>query len=303
MTAAPDVLNAFTVDVEDYFHVTAFARTVSPAAWGDFESRVVNNTRRMLRLLETHDVRGTFFILGWVAERHPGLVREIQKAGHEIGCHSYWHRLVFDQTPDEFREDLLQATKILEEITSERVSAYRAPSFSITERSVWALDVLAEEGYTHDSSIFPVRHDCYGMPGAERFPHALPRPAGTLVEFPPSVHRWGRWNVPVAGGGYFRLYPARFSLRCLQSINRSHGQPCMFYIHPWEIDPHQPRLPGSLKSRFRHYQNLHTTERKLEVLLKNFRFGTMSAALAAGRAAEGAGRDVFQPERVASPTS
>lgn len=302
--APEDVLNAFTVDVEDYFHVTAFTKTVSRASWGDYESRVVANTRRILRLLDEHGVRATFFVLGWVAERFPRLVHDIQVAGHEIGCHSYAHRPIFEQTPDEFREDLLQATKILEEITGQPVRAFRAPSFSITERSQWALDVLIEEGYTHDSSIFPIRHDVYGMPHAERFVHSVTRRDGTLCEFPPSAYRWAGMNIPVAGGGYFRLLPVEFSVRCLRSINIRNEQPCMFYIHPWELDPDQPRLPGPWKSRLRHYQNLHTTEGKLRQLLCSLPFGSMGQALAAARrGSAGTTAAVNRPHHEASAAS
>jgi len=263
----PAITNAFTVDVEDYFHVQAFADRIPRDTWDDYESRVVANTHQVLRLLDQHQTRGTFFILGWVADRHPELVRDIQKSGHEIGCHSYWHRLIYDMTPEEFRDDLRRATEILSEITGEPITAFRAPCFSITDRSLWALDILIEEGYRFDSSIFPVHHDNYGIPNAERFPHTIERPAGSLFEFPPSVYRIGKFNLPIAGGGYFRLYPIRFSLHCLQSINRRYHQPFMFYIHPWELDPDQPRQPAGWKSRFRHYQNLNTTERKLHRLL------------------------------------
>jgi polysaccharide deacetylase family protein (PEP-CTERM system associated) len=277
----PDLpLNALTVDVEDYFHVQAFADRIRPSDWDQFPARVETNTRRILSILEDHQVQATFFILGWVADRFPHLVREIDEAGHEIGCHSFWHQLIYRQTPDAFREDLLQASKCIEEIVSKPVRAFRAPCFSITEQSLWALDILAEEGYRYDSSIFPIYHDHYGIPAAERFPHALERAAGTLLEFPPSVSRIYRMNVPVAGGGYFRLAPEQLLRRFLQGINRHEGQPFMFYIHPWELDPEQPRLPARWRSRFRHYQNLHSSEAKLRNLVSSFRFGTMSQALA-----------------------
>ncbi|MFH1924581.1 MAG: XrtA system polysaccharide deacetylase [Planctomycetota bacterium] len=271
--------NAFTVDVEDYFHVQSFAKTVHPRDWDQHESRVVANTRRILRLLENHQVHGTFFILGWVADRFPELVQEIHQAGHEIGCHSFWHRLIYNMTPEDFREDLLQGCKAIEEITDQRVTAFRAPSFSITEQSLWALDILIEEGFRYDSSIFPVYHDTYGIPDADRFPHRIEGSRGALWEFPPSVHRLGKLNVPVAGGGYFRLYPAWLSSRWLSRINRIENRPFVFYIHPWELDPDQPRLPGSLRSRFRHYQNLRTTESKLATLLERFHFASLSDAL------------------------
>jgi len=275
------ILNVFTVDVEDYFQVGSFADRIDPQTWDQYESRVVANTRRTLRLLEDHGVRGTFFILGWVADRFPDLVREIHDAGHELGCHSFWHQLIYKMTPDEFREDLLMACKAVEETTGERVVTFRAPSFSITEKSLWALDILIEEGFKFDSSIFPVYHDTYGIPGAERFPHRIGKNGSSLWEFPPTVHQIGRFNIPVAGGGYFRLYPARLSIHWLRRINQQNKQPFVFYIHPWELDPDQPRLAAKLKSRFRHYQNLGSTERKLNRLLKAFQFTTMSEAIAA----------------------
>lgn len=271
------MLNALTIDVEDYYHVQAFA--IDPRRWGDYESRVVANTHRVLRILEEHQVRGTFFILGWVADRFPQLVRDIQRSGHEIGCHSFWHRLIYQMTPEEFHEDLKRASAAIGEITGEPVTAFRAPTFSITEKSLWALDVLIEEGYQYDSSIFPIYHDNYGIPNAQRFPHKIEAEKGTLWEFPPSVHRFLSYNLPVSGGGYFRLYPVRLSIHWLRRINRRENQPFMFYFHPWELDPGQPRLPGSLRSRFRHYQNLRSTERKLHRLLRTFRFGPVSEAL------------------------
>jgi polysaccharide deacetylase family protein (PEP-CTERM system associated) len=273
------LLNAFTVDVEDYFHVTAFAGSVTPDQWDACESRVVSSTHKILRMLDAHQVRGTFFVLGWVADRHPELVRDIHQSGHEIGCHSYAHRLVYSMTPDEFRADLRRATDVLTSIAGVPVTAYRAPSFSITARSLWALDILIEEGYELDSSIFPVRHDTYGMPDCEAAPHTIDRPGGRIREFPPAVRRKSGVNIPVAGGGYFRMLPIRLSLHWLRNINRKEHRPFAFYIHPWELDPEQPRLPtSSWKSRFRHYQNLGGTESKLERLLRAFRFGTLSEA-------------------------
>lgn len=280
MHASQTTVNAFTVDVEDYYHVSGFADCVETKDWDHHESRVVQNTRRVLQLLEKYGVRGTFFVLGWVADRFPELVRDIQQAGHELGCHSFWHRLVYQMTPEEFREDLRRARRTIEDISGAPVTAYRAPSFSITEKSLWALEILIEEGFQYDSSIFPIYHDRYGLPGAERFPHRIEREGGSLLEFPPSVYRWAKLNAPVGGGGYFRLYPAWLSQRWLGQINRRHRQPFMFYIHPWEFDPDQPRLPGSRRSRFRHYLNLAKTEQRTRQLLERFRFGTMTEALA-----------------------
>ena len=290
------MLNAFTVDVEDYYHVSAFAERITPRQWDGFESRVVPNTHRVLQLLERSDTRATFFVLGWVADRFPRLVRDIHNAGHEIGCHSYWHRLVYDMCPDEFQLDLALSCDALQQITGKPVVAYRAPSFSITARSFWAVDILLDQGVRFDSSIFPVRHDRYGMPHAPRFPHKIHRPSGELWEFPGSVRKlWGS-HVPVGGGGYFRLYPLPLTLRWLRHINDHEQQPFMFYIHPWELDPHQPRLSGSLRSRLRHYVNLASTEAKLERLLTAFSFGTLSEVLQIGLGPMKSAPQVLVPE-------
>jgi len=277
------VLNAFTVDVEDYFQVTSFERVIAREQWSDLESRVVANTHRILDLLAERSITGTFFILGWVADRYPQLVRDIHAAGHELACHSYWHRLVYEQTPDEFRADLRRAKHAIEDAASHAVFAYRAPSFSITGNSLWALDILVEEGFTHDSSIFPTYHDRYGIPGTEPRLHQIATRSGTIWEFPLAIKRFGRFSLPVSGGGYFRLYPFGVTHSCLASLNRA-GQSFSFYVHPWEVDPHQPRIAGASRlSRFRHYVNLASTERKLGRLLESFRFDTMSAVVAAHR--------------------
>lgn len=267
--------NAFTIDVEDYFHVQAFADRIDRSQWDHFESRVVPNTRKILRLLESHQVVGTFFILGWVADKHPELVREIQRAGHEIGCHSYWHRLIYEQTPEEFRDDLRQSTDVLQQITGEKIVAFRAPCFSITQQSKWAIDILIEQGYRLDSSIVPVRHDTYGFRNADPAFHTIERPAGSLLETPPAVRCTRFANLPVGGGGYFRILPYRMIRRGLRGIHAKEHRPFVFYIHPWELDPNQPRLPARLKSRLRHYTNLRTTERKLDRLLGDFRFAPL----------------------------
>jgi len=274
-------INAMTVDVEDYFHVYAFADRVRPSDWDHFESRVVPNTYRLLRLLGHHDVKATFFVLGWVADRHPRLITEIYRDGHEIGCHSFWHRLVFQLTPDEFRADLIRSRSVLEELTGEAVRLYRAPSFSITQQSLWAYDILAEEGFTIDSSVYPIYHDTYGIPDADPFPHTVQTAHGIVQEFPAAVHRLLGMNVPVSGGGYFRFYPFWWTQYCLRQINTSSASPFMFYVHPWETDPEQPRLSGSLKSRCRHYFHLAKTEDRLHRLLAQFQFASMSDALVA----------------------
>ena len=275
-----DVLNAFTVDVEDYFQVSAFERHIGRGQWDQWESRVAPNTQRMLALLDRHGVKATFFILGWVAERYPGLVRDIQACGHEIGSHGHWHRLIYEQTPAEFRDDLRRSLAVLQDTTGQAVRAYRAPSFSITSRSLWALPILVEEGIVLDSSVFPIRHDRYGIPGAQRRPHRLTTPAGPLWELPPSVVSFAGMNVPVCGGGYFRLFPLAWSLYCLRRINCREQQPFVFYVHPWELDPEQPRIRAASRlTRFRHYVNLSANERKLDVLLRTFQFGRLSETL------------------------
>ena len=272
------IINALTIDVEDYFHVSAFADRISTDQWSNFESRVVPNTRRLLAILDQHQTRATFFVLGWVADQYPSLVCEIHRAGHEIGCHSYWHKLVYNLTPDEFRADLCRSRNALQDIIGESVTLYRAPSFSITRNSWWSYEVLAEEGFTVDSSVFPIVHDRYGIPDAEPRPHWVETPAGVICEFPAAVRRFCGMNVPVSGGGYFRLYPSKLNEFLLSQVNRS-GIPFTFYIHPWEIDPDQPRMSGTRLSRFRHYLNLDATEGKFHSLLRRFHFSTMTESL------------------------
>ncbi len=279
--------NAFTVDVEDYYHVSAFEQDVDRARWGQYPSRVVESTRRLLRLLERYHVQGTFFVLGWVADHFPDLVREIHAKGHEIGSHSYWHRLIYQQSRDEFREDLVRARTVLEDIIRESVIAYRAPSFSITSQSLWALDILADEDFKIDSSIFPIYHDRYGIPGARTDLHQRETSAGVLWEFPVSVRRFAGINVPVSGGGYFRLSPLWWTIQSLRRINEQQGQPFVFYVHPWEVDAGQPRLNvGSRLSRIRHYVNLASTERKLSMLLEEFCFAPLRDVVALAETAQ-----------------
>jgi polysaccharide deacetylase family protein (PEP-CTERM system associated) len=277
-TGPRSLLNALTIDVEDYYHVSGFEHCVSRRQWDDFPERVGNNTRRLLDILTENDVRATFFILGWVAERQPDLVRAIHAAGHEIGCHSYAHRLIYEQTPSQFRVDLRLGRLVLEDIIGERITAYRAPSFSITRRSLWALDILLEEGFLFDSSIYPTHHDRYGIAGTPLHPHSIERAGGSLWEFPPPVWPLLKYPLPVGGGGYFRLYPYGLTRRGLRAINAA-GRAFAVYLHPWEFDPDQPRLhPGMMRS-FRHYVGLKRTEERLLRLLQDFRFGTMSEAL------------------------
>lgn len=268
-----------TVDVEDYFHVSAFSHVVSRDEWTSLESRVCQNTERLLAILEAADVRATFFVLGWVAERFPALVERIHRDGHELASHSYDHGLVYDKTPEEFRADLARARAAIEQATGVRVRGYRAPSYSITERSLWAIDVLASEEYTFDSSIYPIYHDRYGIPHWDRHIHALERQGRRLWELPGSTVRHLGTNLPVGGGGYFRLLPYWWTRRGLRALNDTEGRPAVFYLHPWEIDPDQPRLNVGAVSRYRHYRNLDRTEPRLRRLLREFRFGTISQVL------------------------
>lgn len=270
--------NAMSVDVEDYFHVSVFDKTVSRGQWPALESRVVANTVRLLDLFDEYRVRSTFFVLGWVAERHPALVRQILDRGHEIASHGYGHRLVYDLTPEAFRDDVRRAKGVLEDAGGAAVSGYRAPSFSITQQSLWALDVLIDEGHAYDASIFPIRHDRYGIPDAPRHAHRIDRARGSLVEVPGSTVRIGSTNLPVAGGGYFRILPYAWTRWGIARLNQEQ-QPAVFYLHPWEIDPDQPRLPAGSVGRFRHYRNLHKTEGRLRALLTDFRFDTVASML------------------------
>ena len=276
------VCNALTIDVEDYYHVSNFEKQIDRDSWSSYQSRVVNSTRYILDQLDSRNIKATFFVLGYVAQRHPQLVADIAAAGHEIGSHSYWHRLVYQLKPDEFREDLRQSKDTLEQIAQASVTAFRSPSFSITKKSLWALDILAEEGFKVDSSIFPVRHPRYGIVGSPSVPYELKLPAGNIWEFPITVSQFGnRWNIPIAGGGYFRLFPLSLTLGLLRRVNMTLNQPFVFYVHPWEFDPQQPRLrAGTRIQRFRHYVNLSTTARKFEQLLDTFLFGRLDEVLA-----------------------
>jgi polysaccharide deacetylase family protein (PEP-CTERM system associated) len=272
------VVNAMTVDVEDYFQASAFDRIVSRPSWAERESRVVGNTRRLLEFFAAHRVRGTFFILGWVAERYPALVREIAAGGHELASHGFDHQLIYTLTREQFRDDVRRAKAAIEDAGGCRVHGYRAPSFSIVTASLWALDVLIEEGHSYDASVFPIHHDRYGIPGAPRLPHVIERGAGAIIEVPASTVRLGAANLPIAGGGYFRLLPYAFTKWGISRVNAA-GEPVVFYIHPWEIDPGQPRLPVSRLTALRHYSNLDDTLNRLERMVGDFAFDTIAAAL------------------------
>jgi polysaccharide deacetylase family protein (PEP-CTERM system associated) len=279
--ASSPVVNAMSIDVEDYFHVSVFDGLVPRTRWDQMESRVYRNTMRLLEIFDEFKVRSTFFILGWVAERHRDLITTMVSRGHEIASHGYAHRLIYDQTPDAFRDDVRRAKRILEDASGVAVRGYRAPSYSITSRSLWALDVLAEEGYEYDSSIFPIRHDRYGIPVSARKPYRIQRGARTLVEVPGSTTRLGPLNLPVAGGGYFRLLPYWWTRWGIARVNDVEQRPAVFYLHPWEIDPDQPRLQAGRLGRFRHYRNLDQTESRLRQLLTDFRFDAIDSVIAA----------------------
>lgn len=274
--------NALTVDVEDYFHVAAFAGQIDRATWDRFPLRVERNTHRLLDLFAERGIHATFFVLGWVAERCPVLVRAIADQGHEVACHGYSHQLIYEQTPAVFRKETVRAKACLEDQAQCSVLGYRAASYSITRRSLWALDTLAELGFSYDSSIFPVRHDRYGIPGSPRWPYRLDTPSGnSLIEFPPSTLAIGGYRLPVAGGGYFRIYPYQLTRFALSRINRTEEQPFIFYLHPWEIDPEQPRIRAGWLSTFRHYTNLSRCEMRLGRLLQDFRFAPAREVLEA----------------------
>lgn len=265
----------FTVDVEDYFQVSAFSSIISTDDWDHYECRVEANTRRVLEIAAKQSTTGTFFILGWVAERYPDLVKEIQNAGHEIGCHSHWHQLVYDLGPERFQFDLRESKDVLQQITGTPVTLYRSPSFSITEKSLWALDILVEEGFTIDSSIYPIRHDRYGIPDSPTSPYQIQTAAGSITQVPGMVCKVGTTNIPVGGGGYLRLLPWAITQKLLKRV-RAEDRPLNVYIHPWEFDPDQPRIKASWKSKFRHYQNLKTTATKISRMLQTFQLTTMT---------------------------
>lgn len=266
--------NAMTIDVEDYFQVSAFAPHIDRASWDSLPCRVERNVERILALLDAHQARATFFTLGWIAERYPALVRKIAERGHEVASHGYGHLRASEQTPEQFRDDVMRSKAVLEDLSAQPVRGYRAPSFSIGTANLWALDILAECGYAYSSSIYPIKHDHYGMPDAPRFAFR-PRPNGVL-ELPVTTFALGGRNLPAGGGGYFRLAPYALSRWAMQRVNRKDRQPCIFYFHPWEIDPEQPRPQGlTLKTRFRHYINLSRMEQRIAQLLADFRWNRL----------------------------
>ena len=279
---AASTAHIFTVDVEEYFQVHAFEGVIRRSEWPALPSRVEKNVDELLDLLAARDVIGTFFILGWVADRHPHVVRQIASAGHEIASHGWWHYRVTALQPDEFREEIRSSKAILEDISGQPVSGYRAPSFSITPESQFAFDILLEEGYLYDSSVFPIWRPNYGWPGSPPIPHVKPCASGSLLEFPLATSLWGPFRIPAAGGGYMRQLP--FSL--VQRAFREHGEqgiPGVFYIHPWELDPDQPRIRVGPLTRLRHYRGLKNSRGHLERLLSEFKFTSIAGRLAEGR--------------------
>lgn len=270
---APTITNALTIDVEDWFQVSAMAPYIRRSDWDTRECRVERNVERILALLDERQVKATFFTLGWVAERYPQLVRRIVDGGHELASHGHGHERASDLTPAALREDVGRAKQVLEDIAGVPVLGYRAPSFSISERNLWAFDTLAEAGYRYSSSLYPIRHDHYGMPDAPRFAH---RRDNGLLEIPITTLRVRERNFPSSGGGWFRLMPYAMTRWIIRRVNARDRQAAIFYFHPWEIDPGQPRVPGiDAKTRFRHYVNIGRTEGRLQQLLADFRWGRM----------------------------
>ena len=269
-----DPINAMTVDVEDYFQVSAFDPYVKRSDWGSFTTRVEKNVEKILTMFEDAGIVGTFFILGWIAQKHPEMVRRIRDAGHEIASHGWYHHRVSQQTPEEFRADILQTRELLEDISGCAVKGYRAPSYSVVESTPWAHDVVSEAGYAYSSSIVPIKHDHYGIPHAPRFQFMV-NPS-QILEVPITTVKIGNKNYPCGGGGWFRLYPYQVSKRAIQHVNQREHRSCVFYFHPWEIDPQQPRIKGlDARSRFRHYVNLGRCESRLRSLVNDFRWGRM----------------------------
>ncbi len=264
-----DCTNALTIDVEEYFQVSAFEKCIDRSKWSTFPSRVERNINVILDLLDESNVKATFFILGWIAERHPNLIRQVHDNGHEIACHGLQHVRVNSQNTEQFKSDVVQAKKILEDVISSSVKGYRAASFSINDKNIWALDVLKENGFAYSSSINPIRHDLYGMPDAPRFPFKVKN--DSILEIPISTVRMIGRNWPCGGGGFFRILPYNLFRAGLRKINQQEKKSAIFYFHPWEIDAEQPRVENApLKSSFRHYHNLHKTLPRLKILLSDF---------------------------------
>ena len=274
------ITNALSIDLEEYFQVSTFEKLLDRESWGSLPSRVEASTHQLLDAFDETGNRATFFVLGWVAERYPALVAEIAKRGHEIACHGYFHELVYEIGPERFRTDLQRSCEIIEKVSGCAPRGYRAPSYSVTEQSLWALDILAEEGFTYDSSIFPIHHHRYGIPSFERRPVRLALPGGASIdEFPMTTLQLGRLTIPMAGGAYLRFMPGRVFRWGFERLVKA-GQPTVLYLHPWEIDPDQPRQDVSLKVRVNHYHNLHRTQARLVGLLEAFDFAPLADVLA-----------------------
>ena len=283
MSTAQSLQNAMSVDVEDYFQVSAFERYVPREDWEKIPCRVEANVDRILQLFADQGVSATFFTLGWMAERYPQMLKRIVEQGHEVASHGWSHVRVTQQNREQFREDVVRTKGMLEDVGGQAVLGYRAASYSIGEKNLWALEVLNETGHRYSSSIFPIRHDLYGMPDAPRF--AFTPHDDHFIEFPVTTVRLGGRNLPCAGGGWFRLVPYPLMRQAMRRVNKHDGEAVIFYFHPWEIDPEQPRMPGlDAKTRFRHYLNLKRTEKRLQRLLADFRWGTMASLLPAGDA-------------------
>jgi polysaccharide deacetylase family protein (PEP-CTERM system associated) len=276
------MINALTFDVEEYFHAEVFAGVVRPEDWATLESRVVEPTERLLDLLDEASSRATFFVLGWVAERQPRLVRAIAARGHEVACHGYGHQMITRLNRAQFGEDVRRAKAVVEDAAGSEVIGYRAPTFSVVRETLWSLEVLVENGFQYDSSIFPIVHDRYGIPNAPRFPSRMAAgPGMAITEFPLSTVAGLRWRFPVGGGGYFRLSPYAVTGWAVRHLNTRERQPAMVYLHPWEIDPGQPRLPVGRSAHFRHSVNTGSrTVMKLRRLLREFRFAPVRDVLA-----------------------
>jgi polysaccharide deacetylase family protein (PEP-CTERM system associated) len=272
------MMNAISFDIEEHFQVAAFDCAARRRHWNTQESRVERNTQTILDVLDQRGIKATMFVLGWVAERNKTLVRRIVDGGHELASHGYGHELITVQNPQVFREDVSRAKKILEDIGGKPVLGYRAPTFSITKETEWALPILVEEGYRYDSSIVPIVHDYYGIPGANPTIHILKTVSGPIIEVPPSTCDFAGFKIPIAGGGYFRLFPYSLLKKLLRRVE-AQGQPLIMYLHPWELDPGQPRMRGSFLSKFRHYLNLDKVHGRLIQLLQDFSFGPIQALL------------------------
>ncbi len=270
-----NISNYLTIDVEDYYHVSAFERVVGHKNWDSYDSRIEVSTKSILDVLDSHEVKATFFVLGWIAEKFPRLVKDIHIRGHEIGCHSFYHRLIYNLSPEEFRNDTKKAKDVLEQIIGRPVTGYRAPSYSIIKKTLWALNILEDLGFKYDSSIFPIFHDRYGIFDSPRFKYKLP--GNNMTEYPITTAAFLGLRLPVSGGGYFRLLPYKFTRMFLSRINHKEKQPFVFYIHPWEIDPEQPKITGmSGLSKFRHYNNLDKTVHRFNKLLQDFKFAPIN---------------------------